>query len=179
VGETDDLIAPYWLVQALPWPIEAGGWSLAHAAFALAPALAGPQPRDARDVLYVADTYHQIHGGRVVFFSDLAGFLDEEETGWRERRTDPQRGLRQLRHGDQAPPGLLLAVGRRAHTILADTPRAQTAGGGTSPSRRFHAWERSAIREAVALQLAADWPTRIADDSSALSVSGISSTMAL
>jgi hypothetical protein len=170
-GDRLETAPPYWLVQALTWPTRVGDWSLARAAFVWAPSLAGPLPRAARDVQYVAEVYHQVRGGAVVFFSDLDGFLDEEGTSWSERRTDVRAALDQLMHGALAVPGLLLLIGRRAHRILADSGHRPTLhgpdepdspsgpdGGAEPPSP---AWEREAVREAVALQLAIDWPAHI------------------
>ena len=151
---------PYWLVHALTWPARIDDWSLARAAFVWAPSLAGPLPRAARDVQHVAEVYHQVHGGTVVFFSDLDRFLVEEETSWRERRTDPRAALDHLLNGDLAVPGLLLLIGRRAHKILADDGRAAAHDeAGSGPP--FPAWEREAMRRAIGLQLVVDWPAHV------------------
>jgi hypothetical protein len=150
MGDAEDQpeLPPYWLVHALTWPARIDQWSLARAALVWAPSLETALPRAARDVRHVAEAYHQDHGGSVVFFSDLDAYLTREDTSWRERRTEPRAALDQLLHGDLAVPSLLLLISRFAHRILADAT--------TPPS-----WQREAVRQAVALQLAADWPAHI------------------
>lgn len=165
MGDADDqrTLPPYWLVHALTWPARIDQWSLARAALVWAPALEEALPRAARDVRYVAQAYHQRHGGSVVFFSDLEAFLEGEDTSWRERRTEPRVALDQLLHGDLAVPSLLLLISRYAHRILTLNPRTpaldahdRDVGATASP-----AWQREAVRQAVTLQLAADWPAHI------------------
>ena len=165
MGDADDQrgLPPYWLVHALTWPARIDRWSLARAALVWVPALAGPLPRAARDVRYVAEAYHHAHGGSVVFFSDLDGFLDEQGTSWRERRTEPRAALDQLLQGDPTVPTLLLLISWYAHKILSRNPRAPTSGTGATP---IPAWQREAVRQAITLQLAADWP-RVARQTSA------------
>ena len=163
MGDAEDQLElpPYWLVHALTWPPRIDQWSLARAALVWAPALEGELPRAARDVRHVAEAYHQHYGGSVVLFSDLDAFLESEETSWRERRTEPRAALDQLLHGDLAVPSLLLLISRYAHTILtltAPTPAPDTDNTGAPTST---AWQREAVRQAVALQLAADWPAHV------------------
>ena len=114
---------------------------------------------------YVAQAYHQHYGGSVVFFSDLEAFLEEEGTSWRERRTDPRAALDQLLHGHLTVPVLLLLVSRYAHRILARDPRTPAPGTGTGDgdgdTRPDPAWQREAVRQAIAVQLAVDWPAHI------------------
>jgi hypothetical protein len=155
VGDQFEL-PPFWLVHALTWPARIDQWSLARAALVWVPALAGPLPRAAADVRYVAGVYHQVYGGSVVFFSDLDGLLDEERTSWRERRTDPREALDQLLQGDLTVPTLLLLISWYAHKVLTRNPRAPTSGTYATP---IPAWQREAVRQAIALQLAADWPS--------------------
>jgi hypothetical protein len=121
-------------------------------------------------VRHVAQAYHRHYGGSVVFFSDLEGFLVEEETSWRERRTEPRAAVDQLLNGDLAVPSLLLLVSRYAHGILSLNPRAPVlraadardadaaAGGHGAP---VSGWRREAVRQAIALQLAVDWPAHV------------------
>ena len=163
MGDISDLFQPppYWLVHALTWPARIDQSRLARAALVWVPPLAGPLPRAAQDVRYVADAYCEAHGGGVIFFSDLDAFLDEEGTSWRERRTEPGVALDQTLNGDLAVPGLLLLISWYAHQILASSPRTSpddTHDGATTPTP---AWEREAVRQAIALQLAADWPAHI------------------
>lgn len=162
MGDAGDQLElpPYWLVHALTWPARIDQWNLARAALVWAPALAGALPRAVRGVREVAQTYHQRHGGKVVFFSDLEALLKEEGSNWSERRTEPRAALDQLLHGDLAVPGLLLLISRYAHRILAGNP--QTATVETRAAMPSHpVWEREAVREAIALQLVADWPAHI------------------
>lgn len=165
MGDTGDQLElpPYWLVHALTWPPRIDQWSLARAAFVWAPSVAGPLPRAARDVQHVAEVYHEVHDDNVVFLSDLDGFLVEEGTSWRERRTDPRLALDQLLNGELAVPGLLLPIGWHAHEILAanggaSSREADDAGVGAAT---VPAWRREAVRRAIALQLAADWPAHM------------------
>lgn len=160
----DDLVElpPYWLVHALTWPARIDQWSLARAALVWAPALDGTLPRAAQEVRQVAEAYHQRNGGSVVLFSDLEAFLDED-TDWRERRIEPRAAVDELLHEDLAMPSLLLLISRYAHRIVALNPRAaaldardRVASGTASP-----AWQREAVRQALALQLAVDWPAHI------------------
>lgn len=152
---------PYWLIHALTWPARIDQWSLARTALVWVPALAGPLPRAAQDVRYVAEVYHQRHGGSVVFFSDLDAFLEEEGTSWRERRTDPQAALDHLLNGDLAVPGLLLLISWYAHKILAHNPRTPTPDPRSADATPAPAWQREAVRQAIALQLAVDWPAHM------------------
>lgn len=163
MGDADDQLEapPYWLVHALTWPARIDQWSLARAALVWAPALAGALPRAARDVRHVAEAYHKQHGGGVVFFSDLDAFLRSEQTSWRERRTDPRAALDQILDADLAVPGLLLLISRYAHRILAFNPRTPPRETGDAGVRSDPAWQREAVRRAIALQLAADWPAHI------------------
>ena len=163
MGDAEDQLElpPYWLVHALTWPARIDQWSLARAALVWAPALEGPLPRAARDVRYVAQTYHQHYGGSVLFFSDLEAFLETEGTSWRERRTEPGAALDQLLHGELAVPVLLLLISHYAHEILALDPRAPTPGTREAGATPAPAWEREAVRQAIALQLAVDWPAHI------------------
>jgi hypothetical protein len=150
MGDAEDerALPPYWLVHALTWPVRIDEWSLARAALVWAPPLEASLPPSARDVRDVAEAYHEHHSGSVVFFSDLEAFLEREGTSWRERRTEPRVALDHLLHGDLAVPSLLLLISRYAHKIIADAAAA--------PS-----WQREAVRRALALQLAADWPAHI------------------
>lgn len=163
MGDADDQLElpPYWLVHALTWPARIDQWSLARAALVWAPALEGTLPRAARDVRYVAQTYHQHHGGSVLFFSDLEAFLETEGTSWRERRTEPRAALDQLLHGDLAVPALLLLISHYAHEILALSPSAPALGTCDAGATPALAWQREAVRQAIALQLAVDWPAHI------------------
>ena len=163
VGDAGDQLQPppYWLVHALTWPARIDQWSLARAALVWVPPLAGPLPRAARDVRHVADAYREAHGGSVIFFSDLDAFLDEEGTSWRERRTDPRDALDQALHGNLAVPGLLLLISWFAHQVLARNPRTPTRDTPDAATTPRPAWQREAVRQAIALQLAADWPAHI------------------
>ncbi len=154
-------LPPYWLVHALTWPARIDQWSLARAALVWAPALEEALPRAARDVRYVAQAYHQHYGGSVVFFSDLDAFLEREDTSWRERRTEPRAALDQLLHGDLAVPGLLLLISRYAHRILGLSPHTPALDTRDADATRDAAWQREAVRQAIALQLAVDWPAHI------------------
>src|SRR5947199_332687 len=152
MGEAGDQLQlpPYWLVHALSWPARIDEWSLARAALVWVPALAGALPRAARDVRHVAQAYHQNHGGSVVFFSDLEAFLEKDHSGWRERRTEPREALDQILHGDLAVPGLLLLISRYAHRILTLDPRAPILGTGDAAAAPNPAWQREAVRGAIA-----------------------------
>jgi hypothetical protein len=154
-------LPPYWLIHALTWPPRIDQWSLARAALVWVPSAAGPLPRAARDVRHVAEVYHQVYNGDVVFFSDLDGFLDEEGTSWSERRTDPRVALDQLLSDELNVPSLLLPIGWHAHKILTDSGRASSNQDDDSDAAPIPAWRREAVRRAIALQLVADWPAHI------------------
>lgn len=161
MGDTGVQLAlpPFWLIHALTWPPRIDQWSLARAALVWVPSAAGPLPRAARDVRHVAEVYHQVHSGSVVFFSDLDDFLDEEGTSWSERRTDPHLALDQLLD-EMTVPSLLLPIGWHAHQILTGG-RASADPGEDMGAEPVPAWRREAVRRAIALQLAADWPAHI------------------
>lgn len=162
MGDGDLLeLPPYWLVHALTWPARIDQWSLARAALVWVPSVTGSLPRAARDVQHVAEVYHQVYDGNVVFFSDLDGFLDEEGTSWRERRTDPRLALDQLLNGELTVPGLLLPIGWHAHKILTEDGRTSAGDVDDAAGVPVPAWRREAVRQAIALQLAIDWPAHI------------------
>lgn len=163
MGDTGVQLAlpPFWLIHALTWPPRIDQWSLARAALVWVPSAAGPLPRAARDVRHVAEVYHQVHSGNVVFFSDLDDFLDEEGTSWSERRTDPRLALDQLLDDELTVPSLLLPIGWHAHKILTESVRTSVDPGDEPGDAPVPAWHREAVRQAIALQLAADWPAHI------------------
>ncbi|MDH6107915.1 hypothetical protein P3T36_006374 [Kitasatospora sp. MAP12-15] len=148
----------YWLVQALAWPQADGPYR--ECAQALVPPMIPRQmvPRDAADILTVADAYQGEHPTRrLVFFSDLTRWLDGQGSDWGRRGTDWEGGLRQL---EEAPaPGLYLTLSQYHHTILGDASReGMTIYFSDGLVEKVTPEIRDAARAFMQQTLERDWP---------------------
>jgi hypothetical protein len=155
VDALDELASPpYWLVWGLQWP---GARDAAEAAAAIAPAMI---PRDilgsdAYQVLGCADLYARKHGHRVIFFSDLTSMFAAAGTSWSQLGVDWERALQELRSGPF--PLMFLTISEHAYAVICDPARSAipvvtAARPGVADD------ERELVRQAIARQLAPDWP---------------------
>jgi hypothetical protein len=153
----DEVADPaYWLVCGLEWASEG---LTAEAAVAVAPGLV---PRDvlshhAYQVLGCADLYARKHGERVVFLSDLTRMFAMAGTSWAQLGVDWMAALQELRSGRF--PAMFLTISERAYSLSC-----QPAAGSSAAylgSDDAEAGERQLARQAVARQLAADWPAYV------------------
>ncbi|MET8629634.1 hypothetical protein ABZW30_38900 [Kitasatospora sp. NPDC004669] len=112
----------YWLAHALDWPQTGGPYR--ECAQALAPSMVPRQmvSRDVADVLAVADAYQKEQPTRrLVFFSDLTLWLDQQGSDWTRRGTRWEMALCDL---EEAPaPALFLTLSQYHHAILGDAGR--------------------------------------------------------
>ena len=149
----DDLLHPsYWLVSGLDWH---GDDATAEAAVAIAPAII---PRDtvgedARQVLGCADLYARKHSRQVVFFSELTRMFANGGTSWSQLGVDWQNAMEDLRGGRF--PALFLTISERAHLILCGSESSSPVmATSVEPTEDEH----ELVRQAIARQLAQDWP---------------------
>src|SRR6266567_5170287 len=144
----------YWLIFGLEWT---GDADMAEAAYAVAP---GVIPRhmlgeDARQVLECADLFVGKRGGRAIFFSDLTRMFASAGRSWPDLGVDWEAALADLQSGPF--PALYLTISQRAHVYICDAAIRLVIYGPGGREEATDA-ERDLVRQALARQLAADWP---------------------
>jgi len=155
---TDELLHPeYWLVSGLQWH---GDGPTAEAAAAVAPGIIARDAlsQDALQVLGCADLYVRKLGHRVIFFSELTRMFADAGTSWSRVGVHWERALRELHDGSF--PAVFLSVSERAYHCICSTAdgRSLLAQRGTGDVTYN---ERDLLRQAIARQLATDWPAYI------------------
>lgn len=145
----------YWLVFGLEWPGGSGGAddAVAEAAVAVAPALI-PRDKvgyDARQVLGCADLYARKHREQVVFFTDLTRMFTGAGTSWAQLGVYWETALHELREGPFS--AMYLTITERAHLLICNPAVSPDTAGADDGGA-----EREIVRQAIASQLAADWP---------------------
>jgi hypothetical protein len=149
----------YWLVFGLRWPADSVvGGGEAEAAIAVAPGMIPREAvgREVRQVLGCADLYATEFAERLVLFSDLTRMFTGAGTSWGQLGVDWESAVRELREGPF--PVLNLTISEHAHLIICD-PTAGLSAAGPGESDDERGTEREVVRQAIAGQLAADWPS--------------------
>ena len=156
-GADDELLhPPYWLVHALDWP----GGERAEAAVACAPSTI---PRDALSwsavqILGCADHYAQKRAARVVLFSDLTRMFAGAGQSWAQLGVDWEAALREL--ADGRFPAVFLTISERAYSFMSNPALHMLVIGATNVEETAET-QRDLLRQAIAHQLAAAWPSYI------------------
>jgi hypothetical protein len=151
----DELLHPaYWLVHSLDWP----GGDLAEAAVAVAPSMI---PRDAlswsaSQILGCADLYARKRAARVIFFSDLTRMFADAGHSWAQLGVDWEAALRELEDGPF--PTMFLTISERGYHFIS-SPALHMLVIGAKGAEEATEGERDLVRQAIAQQLAADWPS--------------------
>jgi hypothetical protein len=152
----DELLKPaYWLVSGLEWQGDSA--RMCEAAFAIAPSMISRYAlsHDAFQVLGCADLNARKYGQRVVFLSDLTRMFAVAGKSWSQFGVDWESALAELCEGRF--PAMYLTISERAHQLLCNPAilvRAMTPGAADD----FLPEELELARQAIARQLAADWP---------------------
>ena len=161
---------PWFLVTGLPWPEDDDGAEMAEAALAIAPDVTravrpvGPDGEPiplGRDLALMLDAGSQCASAlakRVLFVSDITGWLADTGRTWEHIGVDFATAQNEL---ERQSPALILAVSRRAYTILCSASRDlivhYTSGGVAALATD----EREKVRAALDARLDADWPAYI------------------
>ena len=161
---------PWFLVTGLAWPDDSDGAEMAEAALAIAPDVTQtvrpigpdgepiPPGRDLALMLHAGSLCAVALGKRVLFVSDITRWLADTGRTWEHIGVDFATAQNEL---ERQPPALILAVSRRAYTILCSASRDlivhYTAGGVAELATD----EREKVRAALEARLDADWPAYI------------------
>ncbi len=151
----EQLLSPeYWLIFGLEWR---GDGDMAEAAYAVAPSVV---PRhllggDARQVLECADLYVGKRGGRAVFFTDLTRSFGGAGRSWADLGVDWKAALADLQSGPFL--AMYLTISQRAHAHVCNAATRLVIYGPHGAEEGTEQ-QRDLVRQALARQLAADWP---------------------
>ncbi|SFO36085.1 hypothetical protein SAMN05216207_104726 [Pseudonocardia ammonioxydans] len=156
---------PFWLVLGLPWP-DGSRNDTEECAQAIAPTFI-PREAQSRPVQAILDFgvgLHRKHGMRVLFLSELTGFLRRAQASWAEIGVpDFDTALNELL--EVPTPALFMSLTQHAHMLLCTAGNAQTishspenpAGRTVDPS------EYAELKKNLQGALERDWPAYIDD----------------
>ncbi|PPK65039.1 hypothetical protein CLV40_11682 [Actinokineospora auranticolor] len=148
---------PFWVVHALDideWSTEA----MVEGAFAFDTRFVkeGTHPPHALDVASCCRRYAREHPDqRVVFFTDVTRWLDEQGSSWAALEVD---WLSALNYIPGNTLGLFMTVSRRALMHIGNAAIVHRVHYGDGSSEVLTEGERDAVRQALAEKLADDWP---------------------
>lgn len=154
---------PFWLVLGLPWP-DGSRNDTEECAQAIAPTFipCEAQSRPVQAILDFAIGLHRKHGMRVIFLSELTGFLRRAQANWAEIGVpDFDTALSDLI--EVPTPTLFMSLTQYAHMLLCTAGNAQTithspenpAGRTVDPS------EYAELKKNLQGALDRDWPAYI------------------
>ena len=159
---------PSWfLVAGLPWPEDQAAAGMAEAAFAIAPPVtqavrpAGADGKPVplgRDLALALDAGSQsaaVFGKRVIFLSDITGWLAEIGLNWARIGVDFPTAQDEL---EQQSPGLFVKVSRQAYTILCSTAPRMTIHYTSGSKAEIPPEERELVRASFEARLRTEWP---------------------
>ena len=159
---------PSWfLVTGLPWPEDQTDAEIADAAFAIAPPVTKavrpvrpegepvPLGRDLALMLDAGSHCAAARGKRVIFLSDITGWLAEIGLNWARIGVDFPTAQDEL---EQQSPGLFVKVSRQAYTILCSTAPRVTIHYTSGSKAEIPPEERELVRASFESRLHADWP---------------------
>ena len=159
---------PSWfLVTGLPWPEDQTDAEIADAAFAIAPPVTQavrpvapegepvPRGRDLALMLDAGSRCAAARGKRVIFLSDITGWLAEIGLNWARIGVDFPAAQDEL---EQQSPGLFVKVSRQAYTILCSTAPRMTIYYTSGCKAEIPPEERELVRASFDARLRAEWP---------------------